>query len=200
MLSYIQNVIVPFVEKVREEDGNKPALAIFDCFKGQLTENITAILERYNIHSVIVPPNCTDRLQPLDLTVNKTAKSFLQREFRDWYAAEVTKQLNENETLTPVDLSTSRMKCASACWFIRLFEYLENNPHHLVNGFLAAGISQSIDAGHPIVGLNVVNSDNDEDTDEESEDEDTDEESEDEDTDDENPGEDQETDEDDETQ
>ena len=77
------------------------------------------------------------------------------------------------------------MKCASACWFIRLFEYLENNP---VNGFLAAGISQSIDAGHPIVGLNVVNSDNDEDTDE------------DEDTDDENPGEDQETDEDDETQ
>ncbi len=60
-----------------------------------------------------------------------------------------------------------------------------------MNGFLAAGISQSIDAGHPIVGLNVVNSDNDEDTDEESEDEDTD---------DENPGEDQETDEDDETQ
>ncbi len=93
MLSYIQNVIVPFVEKVREEDGNKPALAIFDCFKGQLTENITAIFERYNIHSVIVPPNCT---------VNKTAKSFLQREFRDWYAAEVIKQLNENETLTPV--------------------------------------------------------------------------------------------------
>ena len=45
------------------------------------------------------------------------------------------------------------MKSVSACWLIRLFEYLENNPHHLVNGFLAAGtcISQSIDAGHPVI-------------------------------------------------
>ncbi len=170
MLSYIENVIIPFVEKVREEDGDLPALAIFHCFRGQLTVNITALLERYNIHSVIVPPNCTDRLQPLDLTVNKTAKSFLQREFRDWYAAEVAKQLSENETLAPVDLSTARMKCVSARWLIRLFEYLENTSYHLVNGFIAAGIPQSIDAGQPTAGSDIVNSDDDtdEDTDEEN--------------------------------
>ena len=104
MLSYINNVIVPFVEKVRAEDSEKPSLAIFDCFKGQLTENVVSLLEQNNIHSVIVPPNCTDRLQPLDLTVNKSAKSFLQREFRDWYATEVTKQLHsEDASATPVD-------------------------------------------------------------------------------------------------
>ena len=32
-------------------------------------------------------------MQPLDLTVNRIAKSFLQRQFREWYATEV---LDEN--------------------------------------------------------------------------------------------------------
>ena len=88
------------------------ALAIFDHFKGQLTDNVVALLEKHNIQSVIVPPNCTDRLQPLDLTVNRVAKSFLQCQFREWYATEVAKLLDENAagsqvTCAPVDLSTS---------------------------------------------------------------------------------------------
>ena len=60
MLRYIQNVIVPFVERVREELGepkDKSALAIFDCFRGQLTANIVMVLEENNIHSVIVQTN-----------------------------------------------------------------------------------------------------------------------------------------------
>ena len=165
MIRYIENVIVPFVESVREELGEeeKPALAIFDHFKGQLTESITALLDQYNIHSVIVPPNCTDKLQPLDLTVNKAAKSFLQSEFRDWYATEVAKQLTNGNTgtVSPVDLSTSRMKCIGVSWLIHLYEYLESNPLLLVNGFHAAGIPQSIDAGHLTTGNTLVEDPND---------------------------------------
>ncbi len=42
-----------------------------------------------------------------------------------------------------------------------MFEYLENNPHLLVNGFHSACIPQSIDAGQPI----ITTEDNTEDTD-----------------------------------
>ena len=52
------------------------ALCIFDNFKGQLTNDVLQLLERNHIDIVFVPPNCTDHLQPLDLSVNKSAKDF----------------------------------------------------------------------------------------------------------------------------
>ena len=54
---------------------NQSSLVIFDEFKGQIY--------------VMVPPNCTDQLQPLDVSVNKPAKDFLWTKFRDWYAKKI---------------------------------------------------------------------------------------------------------------
>ena len=73
MLSYIDQIIAPFVSRVRNDlnlGEEQPALAIFDNFKGQMTEQVFSHLEENNIHSVFVPANGTDRLQPLDLKVN----------------------------------------------------------------------------------------------------------------------------------
>ena len=63
MISYIKKIIVPFVTRARDDLGvgqEQAALAIFDHFEGQLTDNVVALLEKHNIQSVIVPPNCTD--------------------------------------------------------------------------------------------------------------------------------------------
>ena len=92
MLSYIDQIIAPFVSRVRNDlnlGEEQPALAIFDNFKGQMTEQVFSRLEENNIHSVLVPANCTDKLQPLDLMVNRAIKSFLEREFQTWYAKQV---------------------------------------------------------------------------------------------------------------
>ena len=78
---YIQKILLPYIEKKKAElslDSNQPALVIFDRFKGQCTENILAILEKSNVHIAVVPPNCTDRLQPLDVSVNKSVKEHLR--------------------------------------------------------------------------------------------------------------------------
>ena len=76
MLLYIKEVIVPYVDRVRYDmnvDESQAALAIFDHFKGQLTEKVVQLLEEHNIQSVLVPASCTDRLQPLNISVNKSA-------------------------------------------------------------------------------------------------------------------------------
>ena len=59
-------------------------------------------------------------------------------------------------------------------WLIRLYEHLAENPHHMVNGFHAAGIAQSLDAGCPITtGTSSGNDDDDgDDTDEVNDDND----------------------------
>ena len=72
------------------------ALVIYDVFKGQMTEAEFSLLEENNIIAVTIPPNCTDRLQPLDMSVNKPVKEILRRQFQLWYSDKVSAQLEEN--------------------------------------------------------------------------------------------------------
>ena len=60
-------------------DEDKPAVVIIDNFKGQITKTMTELLERHTIHTCLIPANATDRLQPMDILVNKPAKSFLKK-------------------------------------------------------------------------------------------------------------------------
>ena len=54
-----------------------PALVIFDNFSAQTTETIVQLLEDNHVRIAMIPPNCTDQLQPLDVSVNKAVKIFL---------------------------------------------------------------------------------------------------------------------------
>ena len=64
---------------------DKLAVIIMDNFKGQITEAMTELLERHRIHTCLILANATNRLQPIDISVNKPAKSFLKK-FKMWYA------------------------------------------------------------------------------------------------------------------
>ena len=47
------------------------------------------------------------------------------------------------------------MKSIGVKWLIELHQYLCDNPQHAVNGFIAAGISPSLEAGKPVIGHGV---------------------------------------------
>ena len=83
----LEKILLPYVNRKRNEhnlDRAHPALVIYDTFRGQCTEKMLQKLETNNVHVVIAPANCTDRLQPLDLSVNKSTKEFLRRQFNTW--------------------------------------------------------------------------------------------------------------------
>ena len=119
---------------------DQQALAIFDVFKGQQTERILKMLEENNILVVSVPANCTNRLQPMDLSVNKSVKEFIRSKFRDWYSEQVQDQLNEENEITLVDLRMSTIKPLGACWLVSLHDYITKNQSIVVNGFKAVGL------------------------------------------------------------
>ena len=56
---------------------DKTALVIIDDFKGQVTESVIQPLEDHNVHMWTLPPNTTDLLQPMDISVNKPVTSGL---------------------------------------------------------------------------------------------------------------------------
>ena len=88
MERYIKKIVIPFIAHKKgtlKLEAKHPTLAIFDGFKGQMTDNIRSLLAAYNIVAVQLPPNCTDKLQPLDLSVNKPVKDGMKAKFQQWY-------------------------------------------------------------------------------------------------------------------
>ena len=116
------------------------ALVIFDKFKGQSTSNILSLLETNHIHLVVVPSNCTDRLQPLDVSMNKAVKESIRRQFNDWYSIQVSKHMDGKITQPSVDLSLSVIKPLGAVWLMNTFAYIQANPSIITIGFKGAGI------------------------------------------------------------
>jgi len=85
MTDYLNKVLIPYVERKKLElhlGSRYPAVVMFDNFKAQSTAEILQLLDDSCIHVILIPPNCTDRLQPMDLSVNKPAKDFLQNKLQ----------------------------------------------------------------------------------------------------------------------
>jgi len=113
-------------------------------------EDFLDFLSENNIKVVYVSVCCTDRLQPLNVSVQKAIKNHLQQSFEDWYADEIVKQLNENkgsesedEVIQPVDLSLTRLKPLSAKWLIKMIQHIKNNPQIVRSGFRETSISDT---------------------------------------------------------
>lgn len=155
MVQYIENIIVPYVQRLREDFGDdQSALVIMDNFKGQTTTTINNLLETNNINVCLLPANTTDLLQPMDVSVNKPAKDFLKRKFEQWYSDEVMKQLQgvsdiASADIQPINICFSAMKVLTAKWLVEMCDYLANNPQFVANGFRHAGISDALD-GHRV--------------------------------------------------
>jgi len=76
----------------------------------------------------LIPANCTDKFQPLDVSINK---EFLHGWFHEWYASEVSKQLlQSSEEVKLVDL---RDKPLAATWIIQLMDYLKIHPEWILS-------------------------------------------------------------------
>ena len=137
---YIERILLPFVKKQRIDlklENSHPALVLFDCFRGQTTEDVKAMLLKNNIISLQIPANCTDKLQPLDVSLNKPMKDELRAKFHVWYASEVEKQMKEIPAeMVKVDVAMSNIKGRS----------VQGRPEIAINGFRKAGILPAIEA------------------------------------------------------
>ena len=123
------------MEKKRAELGLSStflAVVLLDAFKGQTTERIYQLLEANNIY--------TDKLQPMDLSINKTLKDFMKEEFNEWYSSVVYETL-EAENPTPADLRMAVMKPLGARWLLKAYRHLMVNKEIIQNGFKAVGIA-----------------------------------------------------------
>ena len=101
-----------------------------------------------------VPANCTDRLQQMDLSVQKAVKDRLKDKFNDWYSSQIVKQLDKGtdvEDLEPVNLKMSAIKPLRAGWMVDVWKSIKADPKLAFNGFHKAGLADILDYNYKIV-------------------------------------------------
>ena len=141
---------------MKEEYGypeEQKSLIIMDTFKRQDNPTLEALCESNHCEIVIVPHNLTNKFQPLDLTVNKPAKSFMRNKFNTWFSEEVAKQLRKGKSPADVKVSLKLLdiKDLHAGWIEETYRYLKDHPEFILKGFDLAGISEAYDQAHSIV-------------------------------------------------
>ena len=68
------------------------SLVIMDTFKGQDNDEMRKFCAKKSLE-IVIPHNLTNKFQPLEISVNKTGKSFTSDKYNSWLANEVSKQL-----------------------------------------------------------------------------------------------------------
>ena len=148
-IRFIEKVIIPYIKTTTERlsDPSQNAAVLFDVFKGQTTTAVHDLLEENNIVYEHIPSGCTDKLHPLDVSVNKSAKCYLREKFSNWYAEEVKQQIDAGKQAAEVqvDMRPSVMKEMSAKWLEGLYDHLRASHRIIINGFKKAGIADSVE-------------------------------------------------------
>ena len=148
MIRYIKKIVVPFVSSTREAlkpDIAYPVLAIIDGFRGQTTESVMDLLKENNIVALRVSSNCTDKLQPINISVNKPIKDMMRSNFQTWYASKVAEQLEEVSVANVnVDILATVIKPKCASWLISTLQNLQQRPKVFVNSFKGARIWDAV--------------------------------------------------------
>jgi hypothetical protein len=134
MLEFLDGGIIPYVNSTRaklELPEDQVALGAFDAFAAHwCSSSPTTIF--------------TSELHPLDHSINSEFKALMIGSFCRWYVGEITDALDNNQSLSEiqVDLRTCFCHKASSCqWAITS---LQGNTSSVVIGFEKAGIADYV--------------------------------------------------------
>ena len=109
-----------------------------------MSEEVKQKLSSHNIELVAVPANMTHFFQPLDLTVNGSAKKYMRKQFIVYYSSAVKQQLDSGKPLEDIDIDfrLTVIKPLHAQWLVDMFNFFttQKGAEIITKGWKKAGI------------------------------------------------------------
>ena len=115
-------------------------------FKGQTKSAVNDLLKDNAIIAKHVPNNYTNLFQPLDISMNKSAKCFIADKYQFWYVEKVLQKLNTGAAAhdVKVNVKLSIMKPLHAKWIIEMYHHLKISKLIVISGFRKARITEAV--------------------------------------------------------
>ena len=148
-IELFEKVIFPYLKQEKASlkyPKEQMSLIIMDTFKGEDNDVILDLCEKHMCQVVVVPNNLSNKFQPLDIAINKPAKSFKYNEshkYNEWFSKQVSQQLEKGVQPADVKLSLGliELKVMHAKWIAELYNHLCHQNEIMLNDFKAASIT-----------------------------------------------------------
>ena len=118
-------IIFPYLQPVKEQKGlpkEQHSLVTTSTFKGQENRILKEFFSKNRCETVILRRSLTNKFQPLDITVNKAMKTFIQNRYSDWFSDQVARKLKA--VLTDIKVLSSYqldLKPLHTSWIVDLY-------------------------------------------------------------------------------
>ena len=102
---------------------------------------------------VIVPHNLTNKFQPLDITINKPAKSSISNKYNEGFFKQVSQQLEKGiqQADVKVSLGFIDLKVMHAKWILELYHHLCHQNEIILNDFKATSITEAVESANALL-------------------------------------------------
>ena len=116
--------------------------------KARRKNKVLSKLASLNIKVFSVPANMTHFFQPLDLTVNREAKTFMKDQFTSSYSAQIQRKLDSGVVLddVDVDLRLPVLKPIHETWIVSMYNHFSSSEgrQSIAKGWKKAGVSDVV--------------------------------------------------------
>ncbi|MEE6508912.1 hypothetical protein FKM82_023416 [Ascaphus truei] len=111
------------------ECPNNKGMAVLDCHRTHLSEEVLSVLSSTCTLPAVVPAGCSSKIQPLDVCIKRAVKNFLHKKWRE-QAQEMAETSCDSEILLHLVL----------CWLAEVLEVIMEHPELVQQSFLVASV------------------------------------------------------------
>ncbi|XP_053559950.1 pogo transposable element with ZNF domain [Bombina bombina] len=111
------------------ECPNNKGMAVLDCHRTHLSEDVLSVLSSTCTLPAVVPSGCSSKIQPLDVCIKRSMKNFLHKKWRE-QAQEMAESSCDTELLLQLVL----------CWLAEVLEVITEHPELVQQSFLVASV------------------------------------------------------------
>uniref|UniRef100_A0A8C5R012 Pogo transposable element derived with ZNF domain n=1 Tax=Leptobrachium leishanense TaxID=445787 RepID=A0A8C5R012_9ANUR len=111
------------------ECQNSKGMAVLDCHRSHLSEEVLSVLSSTCTLPAIVPSGCSSKIHPLDVCIKRAVKNFLHKKWRE-HAAMMAEAGCDSETILQLVL----------CWLAEVLGVIADHPELVQQSFLVAGV------------------------------------------------------------
>ncbi|XP_031746618.1 pogo transposable element with ZNF domain isoform X1 [Xenopus tropicalis] len=111
------------------ECPNNKGMAVVDCHRTHLSEEVLSIMSSTCTLPAIVPSGCSSKIQPLDVCIKRAVKNFLHKKWRE-QAREMAEATCDSDILLQLVL----------CWLAEVLEVITEHPELVQQSFLVASV------------------------------------------------------------
>ncbi|NWX93019.1 POGZ protein, partial [Nothoprocta pentlandii] len=111
------------------ECQNSKGMLVLDCHRTHLSEEVLSLLSASSTLPAVVPAGCSSKIQPLDVCIKRTVKSFLHKKWKE-QAKEMADSTCDSDILLQLVL----------CWLAEVLEVISDCPELVQQSFLVASV------------------------------------------------------------